>query len=27
VSGLLSEEDMAEIEKIAGNAPNKFWVH
>ena len=27
VAGRLSEEDMAEIEKIADNAPHRFWVH
>ncbi|MDF2117258.1 aldo/keto reductase [Roseiarcaceae bacterium H3SJ34-1] len=27
VAGRLSDGDMAEIEKIAGNAPNRFWVH
>ncbi len=27
VAGALSAEDMAEIEKIAGNAPHRFWVH
>jgi len=27
VNGQLSEDDVAEIERLAGNAPSLFWVH
>jgi aryl-alcohol dehydrogenase-like predicted oxidoreductase len=26
-NGALSADDMAEIDKLAGNAPRLFWVH